>query len=87
MLSLIDWSIKNGFNAYFTQFRDSNTFFERWYNRERNDLTNGVGLQDEEARAFVRLISDELKKRGMLFHAVGHGWTCESIGYKALRVV
>lgn len=83
VLSLIDWSIKNGFNAYFTQFRDSNTFFERWYNRERNDLTNGVGLQDEEARAFVRLISDELKKRGMLFHAVGHGWTCESIGYKA----
>ena len=82
VLGLIDWAIKNGFNSYFTQFRDSNTFFERWYNRERNEFVPQGNLQPEEARAFVRLISDELKKRGMLYHAVGHGWTCESIGYE-----
>lgn len=82
ILDLIDWSIKNGFNSYFTQFRDSNTFFERWYNRERNEHAPQRTLQPEEARAFVHLVSEELKKRGMLYHAVGHGWTCESIGYE-----
>ena len=82
VIDLIDWSIKNGFNSYFTQFRDSNTFFERWYNGERNEYATSGNLRPEEARAFVCLISQELKKRGMLYHAVGHGWTCESIGYE-----
>ena len=80
VLSLIDWSAKNGFNSYFTQFRHSNTFFERRYGRERSGSDDGISLTDNEAAAFVGKIASELKKRGMLYHAVGHGWTCESIG-------
>ena len=82
VLDLIDWSAKNGFNSYFTQFRHSNTFFERRYGRERNEFAAAVRITDSEASAFVKQIASALKQRGMLFHAVGHGWTCESIGYE-----
>lgn len=80
-IDLIDWSAKNGFNSYFTQFRDSHTFFERWYNHERNEFAESKGLKESESAEFVREIAREVKKRGMLYHAVGHGWTCECIGY------
>lgn len=81
VLALIDWSAKNGYNSYFTQFRHANVFFERYYNHERNVLKEGGTLTDHEAAAFVKQISSELKKRGMLYHGVGHGWTCDCIGY------
>lgn len=82
-LDLIDWAAKNGFNSYFTQFRNSNTFFERYYGHERNEFAQGFALKNCEAAAFVRQIAYALKRRGMLYHAVGHGWTCESLGYEA----
>lgn len=80
-VDLIDWSAKNGFNSYFTQFRDSHTFFERWYNHERNEFAKSEELTEEKSAEFVREIVRQVKKRGMLYHAVGHGWTCECIGY------
>ena len=80
VLDLIDWSLKNGFNSYFTQFRESYTFFEHWYNHERNPFRQCTVFTQEESAEFLQRIIHALKKRGMLYHAVGHGWTCECLG-------
>ncbi len=36
--ALVDWAPKVGLNAYFIQFREAYTFFERWHNHRLNPL-------------------------------------------------
>lgn len=78
--NLIDWGFKNGFNAYFIQFRTGYTFFERWYNRDFNPYEDKTPFNDYLAKKINNALRAEIKKRGMIFHAVGHGWTCEPFG-------
>jgi hypothetical protein len=81
---IIEWMPKVGFNAYFTQFREAHTFFERWYAHEQNPLLEGRRLSVEEAREYTASAVREIQKRGMVYHAVGHGWTCEPFGIGGL---
>ncbi len=76
----IDWGFKNGFNSYFIQFRTGYTFFERWYRHDFNPFADKTPFNDEIAAKINAELRAEIKKRGMIFHAVGHGWTCEPFG-------
>ncbi len=80
----IDWMPKVGFNSYFTQFRESFTFFDRWYSHENNPAMLPEKFTVEDARRFLDMATDEMKLRGLIYHAVGHGWTCEPIGVPGL---
>lgn len=84
VLDMIDWAPKVGFNSYFIQFREGHTFFERWYLHLGNELLSedrADKFNRNDSAEFMPVIIEEIKKRGMLYHAVGHGWTCESLGY------
>ena len=81
---MIDWIPKLGFSGYFIQFREAYEFFDRWYSHTGNPGKTGEKLSVETARDYTRLIVEETKKRGMLFHKVGHGWTCEPFGLSGL---
>ncbi|MGC9360187.1 MAG: DUF4838 domain-containing protein [Anaerolineae bacterium] len=81
---MIDWAPKVGMNAYFFQFRESYTFFERWYTHRGNPTLEPEPFTVERARAYLRRAEDEIAKRGLLYHAVGHGWTCEPLGIPGL---
>ncbi len=81
---IIDWSPKVGLNTYFTQFREAYTFFDRWYSHRENPLKQPEPFSIEKARELKVLVADEIKKRGMAFHDVGHGWTCEPFGIPGL---
>lgn len=81
---IIDWSMKVGFNSYFIQFREGYTFFDRWYSHINNPLKEKEPFSVEKAREFVRSLEKEIKRRGLLYHAVGHGWTCEPFGIPGL---
>lgn len=81
VIEMIEWAPKNGFNSYFIQFREGHTFFERWYQHKGNDTLPEEKFTREDSAKFLPVIINEIKKRGMLFHAVGHGWTCECLGY------
>lgn len=81
---LIDWLPKLGCNGYFTQFREAYTFFERWYAHRENPLLPSEAFSIEQARAFKRQITGEIAQRGLLFHDVGHGWTCDPLGLPGL---
>lgn len=81
---MIAWLPKVGFNGYFIQFREAHTFFNRWYAREENPFVVGERLSVEKAAELTTALESEITKRGLLYHKVGHGWTCEPFGIKGL---
>ncbi len=78
---MIDWMPKLGFNLYFIQFREAHIFFEEWYTHVFNEFLPAEPYTVEDSRRIVRGLGEEIRRRGLHYHAVGHGWTCESVGY------
>ena len=81
---MIEWLPKVGFNAYFVQFREAYQFFVRWYEHELNPRLRPEPFTVEDARDLTQRIRTETKKRGLILHMVGHGWTCEPFGIPGL---
>jgi len=81
---MVDWIPKLGFNGYFVQFREAHTFFDRWYSHMDNPELGTSTLSTDKARKFTAGIEGEIAKRGLLYHKVGHGWTCEPFGISGL---
>ena len=79
---IIDWLPKAAMNSYFVQFELPRVFFDRWYQGE-TPYREKTLLTDEELRAILAMAEDEIEKRGLLYHAVGHGWTSLSFGINA----
>ncbi len=75
LLELIDWLPKVSMNSYFLQFFEPDVFFKRYYTE-----TEGYALTSDEIEGMNRLIRDAITERGLLFHDVGHGWTCSLLG-------
>jgi len=84
VIDMVDWMPKLGFNGYFIQFREAHTFFDRWYAHEGNPHMKGEHISIDQARQFTAEVVDEIKKRDLLYHGVGHGWTCEPFGISGL---
>ena len=81
---LVEWMPRVGFNGYFTQFREAHTFFDRWYGKGDNLAKEPRTISIDEARGYIRQTVQELEKRDLLYHAVGHGWTCEPFGISGM---
>ena len=77
---MIDWLPKMGYNAWFNQFNNPVTFYDRWYRHEENPLLPPEPLTAKQIAGLRDQSIRELKKRGLLYHAAGHGWTCEPFG-------
>lgn len=84
VLDFIDWLPKAGYNSFFLQFKSPYAFLKRWYHHEGNPLVPAQPYTPEDARRDLALFERELKRRGLLLHKVGHGWTGEVLGYDAL---
>ncbi|MDY3286619.1 MAG: DUF4838 domain-containing protein [Eubacteriales bacterium] len=80
VMDMIDWMPKLGMNGYFNQFNNPFTFYDRWYSHQDNALYESAPLSAAEIRGIRDQSVAELKKRGMLYHAAGHGWTCDPFG-------
>jgi hypothetical protein len=81
---IIEWAPRLGFNSYFIQFREAFTFFDRWYSHTGNPIKKGEELSVDRAQELSASAVDEIEKRDLLYHAVGHGWTCEPFGISGL---
>lgn len=78
--AVIDWAPKNGFSGYFMQFPFGDAFYDRWYSHPGNPTRGPDPFSRSMARQYSLTVEQELKKRGMAYHAVGHGWTCRALG-------
>lgn len=79
----IDWLPKVGMSGFFTQFFTPGIFFRRYYERFYNnpddrDFENEI--TNKEIDAIVSSLLEELENRGLVYHAVGHGWHCVPFG-------
>lgn len=81
---IIEWLPRVGMNSYFTQFRESFTFFNRWYAHQGNPIRLPEPFTTDDARAILGRVVGEIEKRSLIYHAVGHGWTCEPFGMQGL---
>lgn len=80
VLGMVDWMAKHRMNSFFLQFQNSGTFWERWYSHRANPrLGKPVRMTDEQYVATDAKVIKELKKRGMLLHQIGHGWTAVTV--------
>jgi hypothetical protein len=81
IVEMVRWLPKVGLNSYFIQFREAYIFFKRWYEHRNHPVKESKdSFAVASAREYVRDIVHEMKLRGLTFHAVGHGWTCEPFG-------
>lgn len=82
ILEFVTWLPKAGFNTYFTQFKVPYEFFRTWYGHTNNP-NQGMGKipSEEEVDAFVKaILVPHLKKLGLIWQAVGHGFTTGAAG-------
>ena len=82
--NVIDWIPKASMNGYYIQFRVPFTFFDRWYNHIDNPNLEPEGITYEDVAAIMRRLEEEITLRGLMYHTVGHGWTCEPFGIRGL---
>ncbi len=87
MVDSIDWAPKVGLNSYMLEFLVPYTFFDRWYSHLNNPYKKPEHLAVETVVDFTRRLEGEMKKRGLTYHAIGHGWTCEPLGIPGLEWV
>lgn len=81
VVNFIEWMPKVALNGYYNQFRIPYTFYERWYKHLRNtDNFEENEFLPADAKGILNQSIREIKERGMLYHAIGHGWTCEPFG-------
>lgn len=80
VLDMIEWLPKVGFNGYYIQFSNPYVFFDRWYNHEENPFREPEGFTPEDSAKYREIMVKEIKKRGLMLHAMGHGWTCIPFG-------
>lgn len=86
LLDIIDFLPKLGFNCYFIQFRQAYVFFRRWYRHTSHPkLEDKTPYPVEEAEANMARAVEEIARRGLIYHAVGHGWTCDPFGVPGLE--
>lgn len=83
VLNMLKWIPRVGMSGYFFQFPRPFTFFDRWYSHEANPLLANENVSREDVNHIVAALKEEVEKRGLLYHAMGHGWTCEPFGFLA----
>lgn len=84
VLQMIEWLPKAGLNGYFHQFFVPHTFLNQWYSHRTNPTMEPLETSVEEIAAMVEATVPAIEERGLMFHRVGHGWTCEPFGIPGL---
>lgn len=84
IFEFIDWLPKLGFNTFFLQFELPYAFLNLWYCHKNNPMLPAEDFSLEKAAEISLLIDEELQKRSLEHHRVGHGWTCSVLNQNTL---
>lgn len=80
ILDKIEWAPKVGLNTFFSEFLLPRFLYNRYYSHKYPSLRQSEPRSDAEIRAYHELSIREIKRRGLLYHAAGHGWTSLVVG-------
>lgn len=80
---MIEWIPRVGMSGYYFQFLNPYYFFEKWYNHICNELYPVEPMSREDVKHMVSALKEEVEKRSLLLHYVGHGWTSGPLGFTA----
>ena len=80
ILAQIEWAPKVGLNTWFNEFTLPKRLYNRWYAHSSNPLKTPEPRSDEEILAYHEKTVEEIKRRGLNYHACGHGWTGAALG-------
>lgn len=84
VIELLEWMPKVGLNCYFMQFKEGYNFFERWYECTDNDIRSPWEFNEDICSNMLPQIVYTAHSNGLMYHAVGHGFTCEAYGVPSL---
>ena len=80
MLEVIDFMPKVGMNVFMMEFFVPG-YYKDYYNHDKNtENRRPEPVSDNQIVQWKRQCEAELSKRGMQFHDIGHGFTCEPFG-------
>ena len=78
LLDMIDLSPKLGMNTYMLENREIWWHYKHYYSHIRNEENRKAeNISDKDFIGWRRAVECEIAKRGLIFHAVGHGWTAD----------
>ncbi len=80
VINTIDWIPKVGMNSYFIQFQTPGEFFKRWHNDARPSKIPNSPITNDDVDHMILRIEEEIVKRGLAYHDVGHSWNCTAFG-------
>ncbi len=88
MLETIDFTPKIGMNTYMIEFDIPYVYYRRYYEHHGNSVRESESVTYEQVLQWKRQCEVEIKKRGLHFHDMGHGWTAEPFGFdSAVRTI
>lgn len=80
VLDMVEWMPRIGYNAFFLQFQVAGYFWRLWYEHRLNpEWGETPQLSEEECAELDRRVIAEVKRRGLILHQVGHGWTAAAL--------
>lgn len=78
--ALADWLPKVGMNSVFIEFETPHENYKAWYERENNPLLPSKPNSIKDSWAYYEAFLECIKKRSLLLHSYGHGWTLYPLG-------
>ncbi len=84
MMESIDFTPKIGLNVFMLEFTNPD-YYSKYYNHTYNPNREKEPVTYEQRMQWKRQCEAEIAKRGLQFHDMGHGWTCEPFGIEAKK--
>ncbi|MBE6713137.1 MAG: DUF4838 domain-containing protein [Ruminococcaceae bacterium] len=81
MLECCDYYAKLEMNVYMLEHLIPISYYNRYYNHIGNEKNRAPEtVPHSQILQWKRQHEAEIAKRGLMFHDIGHGWTCEPFG-------
>ena len=85
MMEAIDFTPKIGMNVFMIEFVVPCWYYESYYEHMGNPAREPEPVNHRTILQWKRQCEAEISKRGLQFHDIGHGWTAEPFGGKAVE--
>ena len=81
MIDAIEFTPKVGMNVFMLEFFVPAGYYGQYYSHKNNTMNRTPEpVSENQVLQWKRQCEAEINKRGLMFHDIGHGWTCKSFG-------